>query len=39
MTGGQLQKMVMVVTSSASKSVLERWTFDILTDATALAAG
>lgn len=35
----QLQKMVMVVTSSASKAVLERWTFDILTDATALADG
>lgn len=35
---GQLQKMVMVVTSCVSKKVLERWTFDILTDPTALAA-
>lgn len=35
---GQLQKMVMVVTSCVSKRVLERWTFDILTDPTAIAA-
>lgn len=36
--GAQLQKMVMVVTSTVSKATLERWTFDILTDRTALAA-
>lgn len=35
---GQLQKMVMVVTSCVSRQVLERWTFDILTDPTAIAA-
>lgn len=30
--GGALQKVVLVVTSVASKEVLERWTFDIQTD-------
>ncbi len=30
--------MVMVVTSTASKATLERWTFDILTDRSALKA-
>ena len=29
---GQLQKMVLVVTSATSKEVLERWTFDVITD-------
>lgn len=35
---GQLQKMVMVVTSCTTKEVQERWTFDILTNAAAIAA-
>ena len=34
---GQLQKMVLVVSSAASKDVLERWTFDVLTDREAAA--
>ena len=34
---GQLQKMVLVVSSAASKDVLERWTFDVLTDRAAAA--
>ena len=33
-----LQKLVLVVTSAVSKEVLERWTFDIETDAD-VAAG
>lgn len=36
---GQLQKMVLVVTSIASKEVLERWTFDIQTDKAAVGGG
>ena len=36
---GQLQKMVLVVTSIASKEVLERWTFDIQTDKAAVSGG
>jgi mitotic spindle assembly checkpoint protein MAD2 len=36
---GALQKMVLVVTSVASKEVLERWTFDIQTDRELLAGG
>lgn len=32
MLKGDLQKMVMVITSAASKEVLERWSFDIETD-------
>ena len=36
---GALQKMVLVVTSVASKEVLERWTFDIQTDREALDGG
>jgi hypothetical protein len=35
---GQLQKMVMVVTSCVTKEVQERWTFDILTNPSAIAA-
>jgi hypothetical protein len=34
---GALQKVVLVVTSSVSKEVLERWTFDIQTDKAAVA--
>ena len=34
---GQLQKMVLVITSASSKEVLERWTFDVLTDRDAAA--
>ncbi len=36
---GQLQKMVLVVTSIASKDVLERWTFDIQTDKAGASGG
>lgn len=36
---GVLQKMVLVVSSVANKEVLERWTFDIQTDRSALQAG
>ena len=36
---GALQKMVLVVTSVATKEVLERWTFDIQTDKEVLAGG
>ncbi|KAK9841792.1 hypothetical protein WJX81_003534 [Elliptochloris bilobata] len=36
---GQLQKMVLVITSVASKEVLERWTFDIETDKAAAGGG
>eukprot|EP00891_Asterochloris_glomerata_P009275 jgi/Astpho2/9275/e_gw1.00139.40.1_t len=36
---GVLQKMVLVITSVESKEVLERWTFDIQTDAQAMAGG
>ena len=36
---GSLQKMVLVVSSVASKEVLERWTFDIQTDKTAVEEG
>ena len=36
---GQLQKMVLVVTSVATKEVLERWTFDIHTDRAAAGGG
>ena len=35
--GGQLQKMVLVVTSATSKEVLERWSFDVITDREAAA--
>lgn len=31
-----LQKMVLVITSALSKEVMERWTFDIVTDAAVL---
>ena len=31
--------MVLVITSVESKEVLERWTFDIQTDAQAVAGG
>ena len=36
---GQLQKMVLVITSSKSQEVLERWTFDLQTDKTAISGG
>ena len=36
---GALQKMVLVVTSVATKEVLERWTFDIQTDKEVLVGG
>ena len=36
---GALQKMVLVVTSVATKEVLERWTFDIQTDREVLDGG
>ena len=36
---GSLQKMVLVISSVASKEVLERWTFDIQTDKTAVEEG
>lgn len=36
---GSLQKMVLVITSVASKEVLERWTFDIQTDKSAIEEG
>ena len=36
---GSLQKMVLVITSLASKEVLERWTFDIQTDKSAIEEG
>jgi hypothetical protein len=36
---GVLQKMVLVVSSVASKEVLERWTFDIQTDRDVLRGG
>ena len=34
-----LQKMVLVISSVATKEVLERWTFDIRTDKTAIEEG
>lgn len=37
--GGALQKAVLVVTSVASKEVLERWTFDIQTDKAVVSGG
>ena len=33
---GALQKVVLVVSSALSKEVLERWTFDIQTNKTAI---
>ena len=36
---GSLQKMVLVISSVASKEVLERWTFDIQTDKAAVVEG
>ncbi|CAL5227041.1 g9938 [Coccomyxa viridis] len=36
---GSLQKMVLVISSVASKEVLERWTFDIQTDKAAVKEG
>lgn len=33
---GLLQKLVLVITSAVDKEVLERWTFDIVTDANVL---
>ncbi len=34
-----LQKMVLVISSVATKEVLERWTFDIQTDKAAIKEG
>ena len=36
---GALQKLVLVITSTESKEILERWTFDLQTDKTVLAGG
>ena len=36
---GSLQKMVLVISSLASKEVLERWTFDIQTDKATMDEG
>ena len=36
---GSLQKMVLVISSVASKEVLERWTFDIQTDKATIGEG
>ena len=36
---GSLQKMVLVISSVASKEVLERWTFDIQTDKATMDKG
>lgn len=36
---GALQKMVLVITSTKSHEVLERWTFDLQTDKTIVAGG
>lgn len=36
---GALQKMVLVITSTKSNEVLERWTFDLQTDKAAIAGG
>jgi len=36
---GELQKVVLVVAAAATEEVLERWTFDVETDTTALSAG
>lgn len=36
---GELQKMVLVITSSETKETLERWTFDLQTDKSVLDGG
>ena len=36
---GELQKMVLVITSSETKETLERWTFDLQTDKSVLEGG
>lgn len=36
---GELQKMVLVITSSETREVLERWTFDLLTDKAVVHGG
>ena len=36
---GQLQKMVLVITSSETREVLERWTFDLQTDKSVIDGG
>ena len=36
---GALQKMVLVITSTKSNEVLERWTFDLQTDKAVIAGG
>lgn len=36
---GELQKMVLVITSSETREVLERWTFDLLTDKAVVQGG
>ena len=36
---GALQKMVLVITSTKSNEVLERWTFDLQTDKAIIAGG
>lgn len=36
---GELQKMVLVITSSETREVLERWTFDLQTDKSIVEGG
>ena len=36
---GELQKMVLVITSSETREVLERWTFDLQTDKSVVGGG
>lgn len=36
---GELQKMVLVITSSETRETLERWTFDLQTDKSVLDGG
>ena len=36
---GELQKMVLVITSSETKETLERWTFDLQTDKSVVDGG
>jgi hypothetical protein len=39
MLKGVLQKMVLVISSINNREVMERWTFDIITDKQALGGG
>ena len=36
---GLLQRLVLVITSAVSREVLERWTFEVETDAEVLGGG